>query len=192
VSLLRNRRYSPTSFALGFGAVCLLTIPQTSQAVTPDTEALQDFDRRVATYEKLHDKIHSELSPKPTRSAEKVGDLEEKFSARVRPLRADAHQGDVFTKPIAAEFRRLIAMTMRGKDAARIRISLRHAEPVRAPIKVNDRYPSYIPLQSTPPSLLLNLPRLPKGLDYRLVGHSLVLRDVVGNLIIDFIPNAIS
>jgi hypothetical protein len=48
-----------------------------------------------------------------------------------------------------------------------------------------------LPLQSTPPSLLANFPELPKEVEYRIVGHNLILRDVDANLIIDFLTNAI-
>jgi hypothetical protein len=56
---------------------------------------------------------------------------------------------------------------------------------------VNAAYPATLPLQSTPPTLLLNLPRLPKELEYRIVGRDMALHDTVTNLIVDFIPNAI-
>ena len=58
-------------------------------------------------------------------------------------------------------------------------------------LKVNSAYPATLPRQSTPPTLLLNLPRLPKELEYRIVGRDLALHDTVTNLIVDFIPNAI-
>ena len=48
-----------------------------------------------------------------------------------------------------------------------------------------------MPLQSTPPSLLMNLPDLPKGLEYRLLGNELVLRDADANVIVDYVPNAV-
>jgi hypothetical protein len=47
-------------------------------------------------------------------------------------------------------------------------------------------------LQSTPPTLLANLPRLPGELEYRIVGQTLVLYDVSSDLIADLLPNAIS
>ena len=59
------------------------------------------------------------------------------------------------------------------------------------PLKVNSRYPPGVPLQSTPPTLLLNLPRLPHELQYRLVGHYLVLYDVAADMIVDFIAGAV-
>ena len=70
--------------------------------------------------------------------------------------------------------------------------SLHHAEPViDVKVQVNAVYPENVPLQSTPPSILINLPKLPPELDYRIVGHNLVLRDVGANIIVDYIPGAI-
>jgi hypothetical protein len=37
----------------------------------------------------------------------------------------------------------------------------------------------------------MNLPRLPKDLEYRIMGHDLALHDIGPNLIVDFIPGAI-
>ena len=74
----------------------------------------------------------------------------------------------------------------------KVQASLRHAEPLKPiPLRVNDRYPRNMPLQSTPPTLLLNLPRLPDELHYRIVGRDLVLYDVTADLIVDLISNAV-
>src|SRR5207248_4892695 len=79
-----------------------------------------------------------------------------------------------------------------GPRGEKLRASLRHAEPVKTlNLQVNDSYPQGVPLQSTPPSLLLDLPKLPSELEYRIVGRDLVLRDVKANLIVDFINNVI-
>jgi hypothetical protein len=109
----------------------------------------------------------------------------------LREARAAAKQGDIFDQPISALFRRLIGITMQGKEAVRIRQSLSSGEPVHLQLHVNDPYPASVPLQSTPPTLLLNLPKLPEDLDYRIAGSALVLRDGKANLIVDFIDNAI-
>ena len=42
-----------------------------------------------------------------------------------------------------------------------------------------------------PPSLLLRLPKLPKELEYRFVGRTLVLVDRGGNVILDYIKEAV-
>jgi hypothetical protein len=163
------------------------------QPVNPDAAKIQDFQKRVAEYVKLHKQASSDLSRlKPTKAAEKITEHEDTLAEKIREARRDVKQGDIFTPPVEAEFRRLIAITMNGSRAARIRKSLKSAEPVQLRLKVNDDYPKSIPLQSTPPTLLLNLPELPKELDYRIVGRSLILRDVDANIVVDFIPNAIS
>ena len=88
--------------------------------------------------------------------------------------------------------RRQISATLSGPEGAKVRASLRHAEPLRGlKLRVNEVYPEGVPLQSTPPTLLLNLPPLPKDLEYRIVGRTLVLHDTVPNLVVDFIPDAI-
>jgi hypothetical protein len=42
-----------------------------------------------------------------------------------------------------------------------------------------------------PPSVLLRLPKLPKGLEYRFVGKHLILYDMKANLIVDIFRNAV-
>ena len=83
---------------------------------------------------------------------------------------------------------------MQGPNAGRVEKSLRSSEPeVRSKVlvEVNHKYPPNVPLQSTPPTLLVNLPKLPPELEYRVVGNYLVLMDSKANLILDYIPNAI-
>ena len=89
------------------------------------------------------------------------------------------------------EFRRLLGLAMAGKNDGDIEKSLARAEPVRVNLQVNDNYPSNVPLQSMPPTILLNLPRLPPELEYLINGHALVLHDTAANLIVDIIPDAV-
>jgi hypothetical protein len=80
---------------------------------------------------------------------------------------------------------------MNGRDGQKVRASLRHAEPgYKGKLHVNQTYPSGVPLQSMPPSLLMNLPPLPKELDYRIVGRDLALHDIVPNIVVDFVVRA--
>ncbi|HXD21304.1 MAG TPA: hypothetical protein VN654_30060 [Vicinamibacterales bacterium] len=58
-------------------------------------------------------------------------------------------------------------------------------------LKVNAMYPPDSPLPSTPPQILMSLPKLPEQLEYRLVGKTLIIRDVEANIIVDFVPNAL-
>jgi hypothetical protein len=166
---------------------------QGPEPANPDSPAIKDFSRRVAEYVKVHKTAQSEIHRlKPTNSPAAIEQYQRLLAHRIRLARRGVLQGNIFTTAAAAEFRRLIGVTMQGKEAARIRESLRSAAPVRiAPIRANGVYPAGLPLQSSPPSLLLNLPSLPPELDYRVVGHDLILRDGDANLVVDFIPNAI-
>jgi hypothetical protein len=160
--------------------------------VNPNSRVVADFMNRVNEYVKLHKKVNDKVHPlKPTASPEAIARHERELGHGIREAREHAHVGDIFTPEISQEFRRLVALAMQGSNGTRVHQSLQRAEPVQLDLRVNRAYPAGLPLQSTPPSLLANLPTLPKEVDYRIVGHNLILRDVGANLIIDFITNAI-
>jgi hypothetical protein len=171
-----------------------ITAPaQAPEKVNWDSPVARDFNRRVADYVKLRKTAQKEIHRlKPTKSPEAIEQYEHHLAHRIREARYSAVQGNIFTPAITEEFRRVIGITMQGPEAAGIRQSLQRAAPVRSRVmRVNSAYPAGLPLQSTPPSLLLKLPPLPPEVEYRVVGHDLVLRDVEANLVVDLIPNAI-
>lgn len=170
------------------GVVLLLVALQ--NGVNPDAAVVSQFLDRTSAYVKDTAKLKAGLAPlKPTDSRDAVTKREAELSLLIEQSRASAAQGDFFSPPVTQEFRRLIGIALK-RHKTRVIKSLEHAEPVEAKLKVNRQYPP-VPLQSTPPTLLANLPRLPAGLDYRVVGHALVLRDVQANLVLDFIPGAL-
>lgn len=155
--------------------------------------ALKDFNKRAKGYE---DQEHALPAAKLKPTAD-ISELERRRVAlreAVQQARADAKQGDIFTPEAGDVFRLLLGKTMAGEHGAKIRASLAHAEPIApADLKVNAVYPNMHgqPLQSTPPSLLANLPLLPKGLEYRVAGRTLALRDTEANLVVDLLPDAL-
>lgn len=173
--------------------LCAQTASHGTPAVNQDSLVAASFENSVKEYVKLHNKAKAGLPKlKPTDSAHQINQYQRLLATRIRAARSDAKPGDMFTPEVSQLFKRLIATTFQGPDAAKIRASLRNAEPVsNIPLQVNAVYPERLPLQSTPPSVLMNLPELPPELDYRIVGHDLVLRDVGGNIIVDFITSAI-
>jgi hypothetical protein len=175
------------------GCVAVRTAPaQQSNKVNPDALQVEKFGQQVAAYEGLHKNAAAQLPAlKPKESRAKLLEYQGALTTKIRAARPHAKQGNLFTPPVASEFRRLIRLSMQGREAARIRASLKRGEPVSMKVAVNGSYPSSVPLETTPPSLLLNLPELPPELEYRVVGHTLVLRDATANLIVDFLPNAI-
>jgi hypothetical protein len=162
-------------------------------SVDPHSALIQDFRDRVESYRKLRKVASAGLTPlKLTDSPAAIADRARELAQRIREARPAARQGEIFAPEIGAEFQRLLGIALQGPNAKHIRESLRHAEPVQLSLGVNDAYPADVPLQSTPPTMLLNLPKLPKELAYRIVGQALVLLDVEANLVVDFMNHAIN
>jgi len=175
-------------------AAILLPRPACAQEkVNQASLVLQDFAQRVAAYMKMHRACAARIPGlKPTKTAAEIGGHERALAHEIREAREGATQGNIFTPEIAAQFRVLIGETMKGPSAARIRESLNQASPVwLSGLRVNMTYPHDVPLQSSPPTLLMNLPALPAQLEYRVVGRSLILRDLEANLVVDFLRDAI-
>lgn len=148
------------------------------------------FEQNVADYMKLRQKALTGLPvPKNTETPSKITEFQKQLAEKIRDLRPQAKQGELFTPEVAGLLQHLVTQAMRSKDGALIRTSFEHAEPLRGQLDVNAAYPDGLPLQSMPPSLLLNLPQLPKELEYRFVGRELILRDTQANLIVDVIPD---
>jgi hypothetical protein len=156
-----------------------------------DAALVKDFQTRVEKYLNLH-KITG-IAKKTTDSPDKLAEQKQQAAEKIRESRPAAKQGDIFTPEIGAYFKKQIAATLQGPEGAKVRASLRRAEPLpNIRLEVNQRYPQKLPLQSTPPTLLLNLPRLPAELQYRIVGSTLVLYDTLSNLIVDLLPDAVT
>ncbi len=175
---------------LSLSTLCVLLAACAFAQGADDVAVVKDFQARIAKYLEVHKQ--QGVAGKPTDSPDKLADQKQQTAQKIRESRPEAKQGDIFTPQIAAYFKKRLRATMSGRDGAKIRASLRHAEPLPdVPLQVNAKYPGNLPLQSTPPTLLLNLPRLPSELQYRIVGRALVLYDVPSNLIVDFLPGAI-
>jgi hypothetical protein len=176
---------------LGALMALLMQTPARAPAGQAQEQILSDFGTRVRNYVEFRKK-QAGSSPKPTNSAAKLDESRKQMANGVREARSQAKQGDIFTPEIASYFRRQIARSLAGAHGAKIRASLRDAEPVKSfKPEVNETYPQALPRQSTPPSLLMNLPLLPKELEYRIVDHDLLLLDANTNMIVDFISAAI-
>lgn len=163
-----------------------------AQVPAADDAVIARFEQRVSGY---LDVVKQAGAPKDKakQNIEALDQRRRELAARVKELRSAARQGDIFTPETAALFRRLIAKTMAGTNGPGIRASMRHAEPILSTeVRVNESYPNGkgVPLQSTPASLLLNLPELPKGVEYRVMDHALLLRDTEANIVVDILPDA--
>src|SRR5712691_3983648 len=169
-----------------------IVILHAADEIPRHTGVIDDFQNRVEAYAALHKAAQGPLPAlKQTNSAADILKRQHLLAAEIRQKRQGVVQGNIFSPEISQEFRRLAGTATHGPAAGRVQKSLQRAEPVRLALRVNDTYPQRAPLQSVPPTLLQNLPTLPPELEYRVVGHALVLRDIGANLIVDVIPDLI-
>jgi hypothetical protein len=163
-----------------------------NDAVNQDSRVIEDFSKRVDDYAALRKRAQAGLPVPKQGSAAHIRQHQKSLGYKIRTERLQAMQGDVFNPAISALLKKLMAATFESSRGSEIRASLRHAEPVRGlSLKVNQAYPPALALQSTPPTLLLDLPRLPPDIEYRIVGRELILLDTAANLIVDLLPDAL-
>ena len=182
--------------ALSAALVAFLSVSTSFLAQQPsasDKKALNDFSVKVKQYVAMEKALPADKL-KPTTDVTVLAQQRVTLREALIAARPNAKQGDLFTPAAASAFRALLARTMSSPEGAKVRASLAHAEPA-APsnLAVNGVYPdmSGQPIQSVPPTLLMNLPALPKGLEFRVAGKALALRDANANMVVDFIPNAL-
>src|SRR5262249_26110069 len=149
--------------------LALLLLPALAPSqdkVNPDSRILEDFSKRINAFLEVHKTARTRVHTlKPTSSPDEINRYERHLANSIRELRHDAEPGAIFTPEIAHEFSRLIQIALQSARSS-VRQSLNHAEPVRVPsLQVNASYPEALPLQSTPPSFLMNLPHLPPDLE---------------------------
>jgi len=180
----------PNSRLLAMAAVLFAGLCFAQTSAPGDAQLSSDFQARAKQYLDLRKKLAGK-SPGPNESVQVIASNQRGLGNKVRVARAGAKQGDIFTPPIAQYFHRQFAASLAGPHGNEIRSSLRRGEPVKFELQINQSYPENVPLQSMPPTLLLNLPALPDGLEYRIIDHELVLRDTEANIVVDYVPNAL-
>ena len=166
----------------------------TDPAVNPNAAVMADFQARVSKYAELHkDLAKGSAAQKDDRTPEQVNAQKDALAAKVQAARADAKQGDIFTPEMRPVFRRLLAPELKGEDGRDAKTVIKDDAPApgTVPFKVNAKYPEGQPIPSMPANLLLNLPRLPEPLEYRVVGQHLLLLDTAADLVVDYILNVV-
>jgi hypothetical protein len=159
--------------------------------VNPTGAAMLEFKERVDAYVKVHNEAESKV-PKltETNDPQKVVGREKALGEMIRSLRSTAKEGDVFTANARKVFAREIRKDFRERSAAD-RKALIHELPAGLKLSVNMIYPAELPLATFPARLLSKLPDLPPELEYRIVGHHLLLRDVTANVVVDIARNIV-
>ena len=167
---------------------------QSSGQILEELGTIQNFQRSVADYVALHRFLETMVPP--LRVTTDVGEIQWSVRAlgmRIQAARATARQGDMITPEVARMFRR-IATCLTPEEWKAVFDDQRRDEEDESleppPLVVNMEWPERVPFGFVPPQLLQALPALPRELQYRIIGRSLVLWDHHANLIVDFLPGA--
>jgi hypothetical protein len=166
-----------------------------SANANPDAGLVATFTEKVQAYDTLRKDLAKNSPPlKETNDPAEIANAEKALAAKIRVARAKAQRGDIFTPATEALFRRLIRPPMvTGPDAKENKAIVKEdaPKPGEVPFKINGEYPKEAPQSTVPPDVLKALPPLPEGVQYRIVGKHLVLLCIDGNLIIDYMLDAI-
>jgi hypothetical protein len=162
------------------------------QNVNPTAANLADFKMRVDEYLSVRKKAKGDAPPlKQTPDPAEIRVATEALATAVRAARPDARQGDIFTPEIQMTFRHLLSPELKGQEGQHAKKVLKDDAPIGVPLKVNAKYPDGKSFPTVPANLLLNLPKLPSEVEYRIIGKNLILRDPGADLIVDFMLDAI-
>ena len=162
--------------------------------------ALKSFEERLEAYVKLRKNATEKVPPlkKKTTPAE-IQEREKLLAEAIRKARTGAKPGDIFTPEVKPVIHGILRGSLAGSQGKKSRAAIKEGNPknekapgeVEPPLIVNAEYPKNSPLSTVPPSLLLRLPKLPKDLEYRFVGRTLILRDREAGIVVDYMKEAV-
>lgn len=159
-----------------------------------DVGALQQWTVNLEGYLVLRDQAMRDVHrPSASSTPREFLEAQWKLAAAIRARRPDARVGDLFSFDVRRTFRKTIARALTDHQIAvdDLIAAITSEIVAGAPaVKVNQPFPWQLGA-AMPPCVLAALPSLPQELQYRLVGHDLILIDLDANLVIDILPEAI-
>ena len=165
--------------------------PSQQAPVNPLAQEMVDFKKRVDAYLELRRAIAGKLPEvKETGDPAKISEREKALGKAIAMARAKAKAGDVFGPGMSRQLQRILAEDWNSRSAAD-RQALFEEIPPGLQLKVNQPYPTSIPLVTAPPKLLAQLPMIPEELEYRLIERRLLIRDRDANLIVDVLVGVV-
>ena len=163
-------------------------VPQEAPA-NPLAQSMANFKKRVDDYMKLRGGVTKKVPEvRETGDPAKISAREKALGQAIAMARPTARPGDVFGEDMSVHLKSILAEDWKARSPAD-RKALFEEIPKGLQLKVNQVYPTTLPLVSVPAKLLARLPTLPEELEYRLVDRHLLLRDRDANLIIDVLSN---
>lgn len=166
--------------------------PVWSSALPRDQTGLEQFLAGVKTFAKLRDTLRAEVPPLHGKDQpEQIQKHRQFLAERIQEARKDAKAGDIFTEDAQKEFRIIMQKAFSGKHARSTSRTIAQGNPVDLHLQINQPYPEQVPVTTMPVGLLQRFPKLPKGLEYRIVGNDLILLDLESRLVIDIFRGAL-
>ena len=167
------------------------TVTSDGQAVNAQGAATLEFKKAIDAYIKIHNQAEGKVpNLKRTDDPKEISDREKALGDMIMTLRAGAQPGQIFAPEYQPYFIKIVQDDFKTRSAAD-RKALVNELPKNVKIDINTVYPTTLPLETFPPALLRKLPDLPPELEYRIVGRSLLLRDVKANLIVDILRDVV-
>ena len=194
--MLRTLDFRRWALAGAAGMLVVVAACKTEEAkppADPTKQVFEDFAKRVDNYMKVRKPLADSVGElDPTKSQAEITARGVGLANALIAARAQAKPGDIFTPEVATILATLIKQeySRRTEPVQETRDDQQDELPDFVP-KVNQLYPTTYPLATFPATLLPLLPPLPDELEYRVVQHYLVIRDVEANVIVDFMPNAV-
>jgi len=190
------RRHSTAGIVLALGCAWLLgaagaaAAPPPQRAPTDRATVLQIFNGAVQRYASLRTRLEEPLPPlDPRRDPWALRVQRYYLASAIRNARHRAVQGDIFLTAVATMLRQDIGNAISGNDIEGL-----VDDSVDAPLvdlTLNEPVPEWA-MRQVPDALLRFLPLLrPEGIEYRLVGGSLILWDTHAEILIDALPGAL-
>jgi hypothetical protein len=147
-----------------------------------------DFHARVWAYLEFRRTLEKDLPPLiVTNDPADIGRAEHALAMRLRAARAP-RQGQLFTPAITVEFQRVLLLETTTETMR----AIMDENPGSFSHGINGTYPKERPVSTVPATILAVLPTLPDDIQYRFLGHHLVLHDTRANVILDRIRCALA
>jgi len=171
----------------------------TSQQATIPQDDLKDFQSRVQKYLAIQKKAAGSVSSlhKGVTDAALIVNHQHQMADAIRALRPNPVQGEIFTPWLRGTLTAAVKGQVQGKAGTDAKATILGEGNPKSPespspskITLNGEYPPKAPLSTVPPRVLMALPTLPEGLEYRFVGRTLILRDTRADIVVDILPNA--
>ena len=166
-------------------------LTQNESGANAQGAATLEFKKRIDDYVKIHKEADGKVpSLKKTDDPKEIAEREKALAEAIMTLRGGAPPGEIFAKEYKPNVIKNVHDDFKQRSAAD-RKAIIVELPKKMKVDINTVYPTTIPLATFPPALLRKLPDLPPELEYRIVGRSLILRDVKANLIVDILRDVV-